>query len=387
MTRILPLLSTALLAFCVVGFDTGCDSATSYDAWDEDDECSTKKSSTSKSRCDDDDADDHGPDGSSSGGELAVDPAIVTLATEQDVVCMTIDVDAAYWVTTDGTISALTTTDVPSTGKPAPSHPLDGLRAPVGDGPCGLVRDGDYLWVTSLQEGAVHRVPVTKKSDRTVSFGQGHITVGGLNAPSSVAVDGDHVFVSEYDSGAIRRFAKPAGPVDGGVVDAGADAGVTPALIASEGTRAGHLLVDDAAVYWLSYKTLDDSNGVRKIAKAGGAVTTLAPADGTALERLGGSLYFFRAGKLRTVSAAGGLSTSIDSNDIAAIATDGSSLYVADRARIKELGNAGDRDLFVYSAGDALAPDGGAKPIALFAQPRRVVWAFGRTISTRSVVR
>ncbi|MBX3234086.1 MAG: hypothetical protein KIT84_06495 [Labilithrix sp.] len=304
-------------------------------------------------------------------GVVEIDPAIITLASAEDVACMTVDDDAVYWVTREGRIAALQTTDVPSTG-PRPATPPDGVRADLGEGPCELVRDGDELWVTSLKEGALHRLTVVKNVDRTVSFGASHDTVTGFDAPTSVAIDATHVYVAEHDAGVVKRFARSA---------AGADAGGPPATetLATEGTRAASLRLDDDTVYWLSFKAEDGTSRARKVAKTGGEVTTLARAEHV-LERIGGALYFFDGDVVRTVSTEGGLPIAVRTGATTAFATDGASLYLAAGGGMSVVAVDGTRHLFTFES------DTGARgDVKLFAQPRRLVWTRARSIFTRAV--
>lgn len=398
MKRVLPLLAAALLGFTAVSFDAGCSSNSAYPFYDtDDDRCSSRSSvktgtgrKTVDCESDDDDEDDAGKERS-----IARDSAVVTLATDQDVACMTVDVDAAYWIRRDGSIAALPTTDVPSTGRPTIAE--TSIRADIGAGSCALVRDGSYLWVTAFKEGVVRRLSIVKNADRTVSFGEGALTFGGFGTPSSIAVDAASVYVAEYDSGTIRRFAKPPGdPIaDAGadaapVVDAGTDAGAAPEAVAALGTKANHLVADDEALYWLSHTSADGLSGVRRVAKTGGAVTTLALAGKelrrTDLERIGGSLYFLdEASRVMTVSTSGGLATPVKDTLAAAFASEGTSLFVATDSQIVEVGPERNGTFFQYVSSSFGATD----PVALvlLAQPGRLVWAYGGEIATRVIRR
>ena len=318
---------------------------------------------------------------SSSSSTSLVDGRILTLADSSEMpLCLTVDDDSGDWVRSDGTIGATSTTNVPNDGPPTPNYAAtatqvrsNGVGGVGGFVGCGIVRDGNYLYVTSVADNSILRLTITKTADFAVVFGDDVVKLPGFTTPSSIAVDSDYIYVTEYFPGTIHRFPK-ASIGDGGAPDGGAG-DVFPT---DGGTSAMDILVDDTSIYW----TLDEGV-IRKMPKTGGAVEDLSDQGGV-LHEIGDSLYFVCGIQLCTVAVGGGITAPLEilgptSNDgpvplgVYGLATFGNDLYFADGMNMR-LRQVAEGTLFGYS--DTI------QAVTLLAQKGRLVWSDGSSIKT-----
>jgi hypothetical protein len=206
-------------------------------------------------------------DGGSSGasGDAGVTTVVTTLAGgEKSPGNVLVDSDTVYWTSNQLIRQMKKIGGSPTTLYSAPATVL------------GIVADDTSLYWT-VQGVGVMSGP--KVGGATMMLASG--------VPNLPAADADHVYWVDGQSPAnLRRVAKVGGAM--------------PETLATE-PRFGVLLVDDQSLYWAESET----GRLRRIAKTGGTITDLRPADGstvtaTALDAT--TLYFATAGSLAQTS-------------------------------------------------------------------------------------
>ncbi len=177
--------------------------------------------------------------------------------------------------------------------------------------PTHLTIDATHVyWTTGgdLQNGpgSVMKVPLE---------GGAPITLATPTLPWAIAVDATHVYWTGSDpNAAVLKL-----PLDGGATTTLAGAPSSPWA----------LTVDDSGVYWTEY------GGVRKVAKAGGTVTTLVEVDIMQVDDIATdatTVYFTTHSAVMKVAKAGGAVTTLAEQGFPrGIAVDASHVYWADQ--------------------------------------------------------
>jgi hypothetical protein len=182
-----------------------------------------------------------GGGGVGGGGGSAGAAAAVTVASGEDLPgAVAVDDSFVYWTTT---------TAVRRSAKSGGSAMT--LFSSQGSGD-NLIIDGTNLyWRNATTPNGVFSGPTTG--------GQATMVVGGL--PSNFALDADSIYWIDAGDLMLRRASK----ANGG----------TAQVLAGPGTF-GTLVIDDQFLYWV-----EGAGRVRRIAKTGGSITDLRPADST----------------------------------------------------------------------------------------------------------
>lgn len=311
------------------------------------------------------------------------DTFIVALTSGQDrPICITVDDDTAYWVRKDGTIGAISTRNMPSFGTPTPQY----ARTRVdfdGNAVCGILRDGNYLYVTSIADNSILRYTITKNPDFTVSFTESTDLLG-FTTPTSIAADDGYIYVTEANTATIHRFSKPDA-ADGGAADAGTADGGLGDVFPAEGLAGSDLLVDRTSLYWTSTK--NDVSAIRKMPKTGGSVEVVSEHQPGAFYEIGDALYFQCGTQLCTRPTSGGLTavvaipgvtvdSGVSSPEVHGFVPYGTDIYIADGESIDRL-NGLETKVFGYADSPV--------DVQLFAQKNRLVWSDGTYLYTRGV--
>jgi hypothetical protein len=120
-------------------------------------------------------------------------------------------------------------------------------------GSSSLAVDDDALFVASYREGTI----------RKLAKGGGAVTVvaSGLHKPLGLAADADHLFVASEKDGTVLTLPRSGG---------------TPVVLAGNQFNQDILALDGSHVYWLSWAHGSDPTVLRKVAKTGGPIVTLA---------------------------------------------------------------------------------------------------------------
>lgn len=218
---------------CVTDIESQCTSA------------STKKASSSG--------------GASNGGASMADANQVALARNESPRCMTQDDRFLYWMNADGLLSAVSKDGgavIRSLFAP-PAQPTPS---------CGLVVEGGAIYATMYGLGSVAKLSLSTSPE--VKIGEQSVMFGALLTPSSIAIDESYIYVTELDSGSIRRIAKDASTEDAGAPSA------NDGVLGRAGNKPHDIVADGDSLYWL------DEGGLRKMPKAGGHIVTLADTRG-----------------------------------------------------------------------------------------------------------
>lgn len=323
-----------------------------------------------------------GPTSSYPASAATVDATIVTLATNESIACMAVDDDAVYWTRPDGRIAGLSTSNVPSVGAPIPAFTTTNANL-QGQG-CGMVRDGNFLYVTSYQANAILRIRVEKTADFTVQFDDA-VTMSGFTTPSSIAVDAQYIYVTEAQTKSIHRLAKASDGDAGASADAGAledagDAGDggSSDVFPGTGDLPTGLVVDDTSLYW-------EAGGLYKMPKTGGTAERISDKPGV-VHSIAGTLFYQCFYQLCSLPVAGGITTAVSiptgdgsiTPEVHGLGFYNNDLYFADGEQMHNLSTA-DEALFQYSDSPLDIP-------FLFGQPRRLVWSDGTTIYTHGAI-
>lgn len=278
-------------------------------------------------------------------------------ADAQSTRCMTASGDYVYWVNADGLVVG-----APRAGGPMQvSH----FRTPLATNPrCGIALDGEELFTTSWSLGKV--VILNTRSNGEWSIGTVGTVFGDLTTPSSLALDKDYVYVTEHDVGRVTRVPRTRAAAERLV----------------EGLVKPHGIVESGdSLFFVERGDVDASlpGAIKRVAKSGGAVTTLATdlVYPSGLAAWDGRLFWTSAGKLWSV------------------AFDGSTL----REEARDAETAGPTPVtdgrFVYYSNRRLAriaPGGGGAseeldttfPVALAIDEGRVFWADSTRVLSRS---
>jgi hypothetical protein len=210
-----------------------------------------------------------------------VTPGSIMLTKGQTPQCMTEDADHLYWINSDNRLAAIDKRGGPVVFSHYPMPPAV-QPLPTGSGAplCSLAIGGNYLYATVWNFGKVARISL--ETEGAWDLGAEGQLFGTLSLPRSLVVDNAFVYVSDFDSGIIKKYPRGAGA---GPTDAGTDAATTDATTdAGGGTslsdaaiwerRVGDhpawLVADTDWLYWI------DGSGLRKMSKSGDGVTTLS---------------------------------------------------------------------------------------------------------------
>lgn len=278
----------------------------------------------------------------------AISASHLRLASAQSPRCMTTDADHVYWQNANGLLVG-----APKRGG---ELKISSFQTPAANDPrCGIAVDGGFVYSTWYQYGKLVRLSLS--SHGAWSIGAEGSFFGAFKGPSSVAVDADSVYVTEYEGGVVSKISKtpseaPAQPLATGLA------------------RPHAVVVDEANVYFIDrgdpdLGTVDDGGvdgggdgGVRRpgallrVAKSGGTVTTLVSPI-TSPESLA-----LHQGRLYWTDASG---------NVSAIGVDGSNRVVL-RDREFVPGPIATDGVHLYWGSSRLRkmPIGGGKPVDLF---------------------
>jgi hypothetical protein len=197
-----------------------------------------------------------GGSGNGSSGSSGTPPPVapstdpVVLSHAQSARCITASRERVYWQNADGLVVS-----VASSGG---DQWTGALQTPTANNPrCGIVVRDDEIWTTSYNLGKIiiEHTPGSPQ-DGVVAF------VGKLEAPSSIAVDGDVAYVTEFTAGRVTKVAR-----DG-----------TTTTIASGLARPDRIAIDANNIYWLELGSSESATdtAVKAIPKSGGSQYTLA---------------------------------------------------------------------------------------------------------------
>ena len=183
-----------------------------------------------------------GTGGSGGGGGAGGTVAATPVASGEDSPrAVAVDDGAVYWTTTTAI------RQIAKTGGTAMT-----LFSSQGSGDTLIVDGTKLYWRNSITPTGVFSGPT--------SGGQATMVVGGL--PSTYALDADSIYWVDAGDLMLWRTSKAGGG--------------SPQMLAGPGTF-GTLVVDDQYIYWA-----EGAGRVRRIAKTGGAISDLRPADAAA---------------------------------------------------------------------------------------------------------
>ncbi|MBL8606839.1 MAG: hypothetical protein JNL38_05945 [Myxococcales bacterium] len=252
------------------------------------------------------------PDAAPEAGEAAV----VQLARGQSARCLAFDSEHVYWQNANGLVVGAP--------KARPDFKVSSFQTPLANNArCGLAIDGASLYTTSFQYGKIIRLSTVSNGEWAIG-GEGSI-FGALSGPSSVLVDPQWIWVTEYEGGRVSKIAK-SGPTD--------------AVVVATGMSRPDAIVGDADhVYWINRGTPAGGDGsapsdgaIMRLAKSGGEPVALASnlptPNGLALH--GGRLFWTDAdGRVSSIGVGGEGQTTLATREIAPgpIAADAASVY------------------------------------------------------------
>jgi hypothetical protein len=209
----------------------------------------------------------------SSGSTPAADDLRIAIAKDQSPRCLIQDSDHLYWQNADGKVAGIAKNDgsVVRSQLATPAQPV---------GACGLVIDGGSIYATMYGLGSIAKISLDKTTTGTITLGSQGSLFGALLTPSSLAIDATYIYVTELDSGAIKRLSKTQA-----AGDAGAPAAAT--VLGNAGAKPHDIIVEGEFLYWL------DEGGLRKMSREGGHIITLSDTRGAkSLSRVDGQLYW-----------------------------------------------------------------------------------------------
>ncbi len=260
-------------------------------------------------------------------GELVLGRCLLTLATDQPVpASIAVDAKAVYWTSYGATGGV---SKVPLNGGAVTTLTSSGA------GPWGIAVNATRVFWTTLDPGAVMSMPI--EGGTPVA----HVT--GLAAPRELTLSPDSVFWAASDpvtetgsvhsapllgtGTAVEYEFGPPGPWDVavdatnlywtdsemGLVGRRSIGGSAVAILTDDGQAPKSLVVDEAAVYWLSTAPA----GIWKVPIGGGpTVELIALGDGAVPAGIAiddAMLYWFEAGtnQLREIAKSGGEPTTL----------------------------------------------------------------------------
>lgn len=291
-------------------------------------------------------------------GPLAPSTNPTELAKGQSARCMVSAGGAVYWQNADGLV----------VGAPRAGGPLETshFRTPLAESPrCGIAVDGDTLYTTSYALGKV--VELSLRSNGEWVIGASGTMFGALTTPSSLALAGDAIVVTELEGGRVTRLPRTR----------------AAAVVLAEGlVRPDDVLVLDdrrgSFAYFVERGTAGGNDGaIKRVPTSGDSpVETLASglADPHGLGAIDGRLYFLQGRGLASIPVDGGTPT-VRVSDLASVgslAVDGQSAYFYWRGGIaKAPAGAG---------GAATIYPGTSIPVALAVDDGRLFWADGASV-------
>lgn len=236
----------------------------------------------SLSQCPADDTE--GADAAADAADAADEAAPKLLASAQSARCLTAAGGRVYWQNANGLI----------VGAAADGSKLEtsNLNTPTANNSfCGIAVEGTRLFTTAFSLGKL--VELALESNGEWAIGGSIRLFGALRGPSSVAIDADWVYATEYEGGTITRFAK--------------DQGDQASVLAAGLARPFGLVADDATLYWLERGTPAGADAgspaaLVKLAKTGGTPTTLPTGEHAPVA------FTLRAGRIYWTDAAGSVS-------------------------------------------------------------------------------
>lgn len=288
-------------------------------------------------------------------------PNPVALAKAQSARCMTTDRDHVYWQNANGLIVG-----APKAGG---DLQISHFQTPIANDPrCGLATDGSNIFGTAYQYGKLLKIALESNGEWVI--GGGGTMFGTLSGPSSIALDDDFIYVTEYDGGTIKKLPK---------------SGTGDAVVLASGLTHPHsVVIDDSNVYWIDRGTFSSADAgsdsaapeadgaVMSVSKNGGNVAPLVTGLSTpaALALFGRRLYFtVYGGSVSAIDVDGKNPATLASMEFAPgpIATDGETVFWGASGVRKAL-SIGGTPVTLYA---------GSLPVALAVDGTRVYWADG----------
>jgi hypothetical protein len=241
----------------------------------------------------------------------------IELATGQSARCMATDTDHVYWGNADGLIMG--------NMKKGGNLQTSSLRTPDANNPmCGIAIDGDKLFTTSYSLGKVVELSLESSSEWNIGAVSGFF--GTLTTPSSLSLDQDAVYVTEYEAGRVTKAPRSR---------------AAQTVLAEGLTRPNGVHVVGAEVVFGERGAADTKTGaIKKVPKDGGQVVVLASGldDVDGLAMWDGRAYWASKDGIYSVSLTGG-----DANRLARgtspggpVQTDGAYVYFTDLGRLSK---------------------------------------------------
>lgn len=184
--------------------------------------------------------------------DASTTPTPVKLASAQSARCLAFDAAHVYWQNADGLVVG-----APKAGG---AIEVSHFSTPTASNPrCGIAIDGDELFTTSYQLGKLIRLSLTSNGDWSIGA-SGTFWGTGIQHPSSIAVDPDWVYVTDYDGGAVLKISRSNTEA--------------PAITLASGLHhPDDISLDGDYVFWLERGDLGAHNGhMRHVSRNGGEV-------------------------------------------------------------------------------------------------------------------
>lgn len=280
------------------------------------------------------------------------DDGPIELATAQSARCMTTDHDHVYWENADGLV-------VGNAKRGGALQSAHFLTPTANDPLCGLAVDGDTLFATSYALGKIAVLDLRSNGDW--SIGASGSLVGALTTPSSLAIDADAIYVTEYDAGRVTRVPRTR----------------APATVLAEGLVHPHgIVVSGDTVYFVERGDEGKAGAIKRVPALGGTAPVVVAGDQSSPDGLAmwnGILYWTANHVVWSVSAEGGAPAHLadDAGYFGGVATDGQFVFFSSPSRFMKVPVGGGATVEI--------PDATA-PIAFTVDEQRVYWADGATV-------
>jgi hypothetical protein len=201
------------------------------------------------------------------------------LADGQSPQCLAQDDGHVYWLNDDATLAAVDKHG----GQVIISHwqpPSQPAISTTLARTCAIVVDNGWLYATMPALGKLARVSTQTNGGWDLG-GEGAL-FGDLSIPSSLALDDDAFYVTEADTGLLKKLHRT-----GAALDAGSDAGAELIFSQRTGDRPGQVVLGAGVVFWF------DDAGLRAMSRDGGTIQTLVPERGFHLVAAAGALTWW----------------------------------------------------------------------------------------------
>lgn len=255
--------------------------------------------------------------GSTNGSSDASAPGPIELAVGQSARCMTTDRDHVYWANADGLVVG----NVKTGGNLQASS----FRTPVANNPlCGIAVDGETLFTTAYEYGKIVQLSLSSSSSWSIGAVSG--LFGTLTTPSSLSLDTDNAYVTEYEAGRVTQVPRSR---------------AAQTVLAEGLTRPHGVEIVGADVIFAERGAPDTKTGaIKRVPKNGGEVVVLAEAqdDVFALTVWNGVVYWVSKDGVYETSILGGGPQRLarGTSPSGPIAVDGAYIYFVDLGRVSK---------------------------------------------------